>query len=1091
MLYNQLNRYIPLSLCLLAALTPAAWAQSTFATITGNVTDPSGAPVPGAAVEVVQRQTNYRYTAQTDTNGLYVIVNLQDGTYRLSVKAAGFQEYRVDDIIVAGREIRRVDVPMRIGTVDTVVEVTGGAALIETETARIASTQDREVLRALPLTLRRAWDYFTMTPNVERTSGWHIRFSGTGNLQGDATIDGTTVAGAFASPIGPLLDRTELVQEMRIDQAQNSAEHATMGQVAMVSRAGSNEWHGVAADYYSTPAFRARNPFTNGRDSTRRHQMIFSAGGPVWIPKIYDGRNKTFFFWTLEIAQGSKNVQQLTRGVPLQNWRNGDFSDQTAPVRDPFNSGNPFPNNRIPDSRLNAVSRRYQQDYIPLPNFGSTSVFSPTNFRDTWLLPFVAQPTQTFRADHRFGDKHQIYGRYTNVRWNFDGPETSLPTLGIGTKAPNFRKMDTLTTAHTWTMTPTLLNEIRYGISSQRWPQGTTINGLDMVNNYGLRGLAPGLPSVGGIHRIFFDQLGISAVTSRATCDPCDTQWAHSIYQTLTWIKSKHTMKMGVNLRRSSFEQLRQPDALFGQTRYSTRFTGHTYADFILGIPTTMTRAFPAVQQNQFRWTQGYFFTDEWRINPKLTLTVGLRWDAQMPWGEANNLLAVFDVPTGKIVVPNGMLGQVNRLFPRNYVDVVEASQANRPDRLIQTDWNNWQPRFGFAYRPFANTVVRGGFGIAYNQAPRGVATAGLPYVLNEPDFTNPTDNPLVLPVVFPSTGTAGPSTVSIPNSVKPDIKIGRVIQYSFTIEHQRWDMGFLANYTGTGTRQGVWGYDVNSPLANSELYVNKPRRFPNYPSINFFDNGAGHQYHALTLQAERRARGGLYFRTYYTWAKDIGDLEDGQTPEYAFDRRRERAWWERMPLHRWSMSSMWDLPVGKGRKWANGMNRWAEGILGGWQLSTIAAIESGRALTPFWSGPDPTGTRFTPNATRPVVTLRPDRIGNPNLGNPTIDRWFDLGAFGAPAVGSFGSAPKGAIIGPGTQVMHNSIAKHFMIKERVRLRLEFLATNTLNHPNWQDPNTTINAAGVAGKVTNVIDRNNRFDSAIPREIQAQIRLEW
>jgi hypothetical protein len=1066
-------------------------AQSTTATITGLVSDPAGAAVANATVEATQLQTNFRYTATTDENGLFVIPKLQDGTYRLSIKAAGFQEFRVDDIILAGRDTRRVDASLRLGTVDTVVEVRGGATLIETETARLAATQDREVMRALPLTLRRAWDYFTMTPNVERTSAWQIRFSGTGNLQGDATIDGTTVAGAFASPIGPLLDRTELVQEMRIDQAQNSAEYATMGQVAMVSRAGSNEWHGVAADYYSTPAFRARNPFTNIRNSARRHQFIFSAGGPVWIPKVYDGRNKTFFFWTLEVAQGSKNVQQLTRGVPLERWRNGDFGDVATPIRDPFANNAPFPGNRIPDARINPVSRRYQQDFIPAPNFGDTSVFSPTNFRTTWLLPFVAQPTQTFRGDHRFNAQHQVYGRYTGVRWNFNGPETSLPTLGTDAKAPNYRKMDTLTFAHTWTVSSRLLNESRYGLSSQRWPQGTTINGLNMVNSFGLRGLAPDLPNVGGIHRVFFDQLGISAVTSRATCDPCDQQTAHSIYQTLTWIQGKHTMKMGVNLRHSRFEQLRQPDALFGQTRFSTRFTGHTYADFLLGIPTTMSRAFPAVNQNQFRWTQGYFFTDEWRVNPKLTLTLGLRWDAQLPWGEANNLLAVFDLPSGKIAVPNGMLGRVNALFPRGYVDVVEASQVGRPDRLIRTDWNNWQPRVGFAYRPWNNTVLRGGFGLAYNQAPRGVATAGLPYVLNEPDYTNPLVNPLAFPNVFPATGPGGPSTVSIPNSVKPDIKIGQVIQYSFTVEHQRWDTGFQLNYTGTGTRHGVWGYDANSPLVSSELYINKPRMFPNFPSVNFFDNGAGHQYHAFTAMAERRTRGGLYFRTYYTWAKDIGDLEDGQFAEYAFDRRRERAWWERMPLHRWSFSSMWNLPYGKGMKWGSSANRWLDGIFGGWQLSTIAAIEGGRALTPFWSGPDPTGTRFTPNATRPVVTIRPDRIGNPNLANPTVERWFDLAAFAAPGIGAFGSAPKGAILGPGVQVMHNSVAKHFKIRERAVLRLEFLATNTLNRPNWADPNTTINAVGVAGQVTNVTDRNAKFDSAIPREIQAQVRLEW
>jgi hypothetical protein len=1077
---------------LLAMSAGAIYGQSTFATITGNVTDPSGAAVPGVAIEATHVATNYQYTATSDSNGMYTLANLQDGTYRVVAKSKGFQEVKVDGIIVTGRDVRRVDVQMKIGTVDTVVEVSGGATLIETETARIAATQDREVLRAMPLTLRRAWDYFTMTPTVERTSGWQIRFAGSGNLQGDATIDGTTVAGAFSTPIGPLLDRTELVSEMRIDLASNSAEYPTMGQIAMMSRGGSNEWHGVAADYYSTPSFRARNPFTNARDSTRRHQMIFSAGGPVWIPKVYDGRNKTFFFWTLEIAQGSKNVQQITRGVPLENWRNGNFGDVTTQLKDPFNNGNPFPNNVIPSSRLNEVAKKYQQDYIPLPNYGNTSLFNATNYRTTWLLPFVAQPTQTLRGDHRFSDKHMIYARWTGVRWNFDGPETSLPTLGSDSKAPNSRLMDTFTAAYTWSVSPTMLNEFRYGLSSQRWPQGTTVQGLDVVSSLGLQGLAPNLPDVGGIHRVAFNNIGISEINSRSTCDPCDQNTAHSVYNTFTMFRGKHSFKMGFNLRQSRWEQLRQADAIFGRTQYSNRFTGHPYADFMLGIPTTMTRAFPALQQNQWRWSQGYFFNDEWRVNPRLTLTMGLRWDAQQPWSEANNLLAVFDVPSGKIIVPDGMLNQVTPLLPRGYVDVAEASSVGRPNQLIKTDWNNWQPRFGFAYRPWGNnTVFRGGFGISYNQAPRGTAIAGLPYVLNEPDYTNALDKPLTLPQVFPATGPGGPSTVSIPNSVKPDIKIGRMLQYTFTIEHQRWDTGFQLSYTGTGTRQGVYGYDINSPLVDSALYVDKGRMFPKYPGINFYDNGAGHQYHGMTAMVERRAKGGLYFRTYYSWQKDIGDLEDGGTPEYAYDRNREVAWWERMPVHRWSLSSMYDLPYGKGRKWGNSANAWLDGFFGGWQLSTIAALESGRALTAAWTGPDPTGTRYTGSRTRPVVTLRPEALKDPNTVDSTIDNWFDLSAFGAPAIGSFGSAAKGTIIGPGTQVMHNSIAKHFWIKERMKLRIEMLATNTLNHPNWADPNTNITAAGVAGKVTNVVDRNGKFDSAIPRELQAQIRLEW
>jgi hypothetical protein len=316
-------------------------------------------------------------------------------------------------------------------------------------------------------------------------------------------------------------------------------------------------------------------------------------------------------------------------------------------------------------------------------------------------------------------------------------------------------------------------------------------------------------------------------------------------------------------------------------------------------------------------------------------------------------------------------------------------------------------------------------------------------------------------------------------------------MQYSFTIEHQRWDTGFMASYNGTGTRQGVWRQNVNQPIPDERLFVDKARRFPNYPEVGYFDNGAGHQYHALTLQASRKPKGGLYFQTYWTWARDIGDMEDGDTPEDSLNRLRDRTWWERLPVHRYSANTMYDLPFGKGRRWMSNANRVVNGIFGGWQLSAIYAWETGRALTPQWTGPDPTGTRFTGSRTRPVVTIRPDHLRDANLDDPQVSRWFDVTAFAAPQLGRFGTSGRGVIVGSPTNVLHNSIAKHVMIKERLRVRFEFLATNTLNHPNWGEPVTNITTAGTAGTIISVTDRNAKFDTGIPREILAQLRLEW
>jgi hypothetical protein len=549
---------------------------------------------------------------------------------------------------------------------------------------------------------------------------------------------------------------------------------------------------------------------------------------------------------------------------------------------------------------------------------------------------------------------------------------------------------------------------------------------------------------------------------------------------------------MGLFAARSQNADRAESGDLFGRTEYSNRFTGHPYADFLLGVPSTMWRAFPAVTRDNRRWDYSLYVTDEWRLHRSLTITAGLRWDVHKPWTEANGRMAIFDIESGRVVVPNGSARLVSPLLPQGFVDVVEASAAGRSSSLVKTDYNNFAPRIGLAWRPFGNnTVFRAGYGVYYDTAPWQPSSAGAPFVLNEPAFTNPRENPLVLPVVFPADGARGPASFGLPNGIRPDLRIPLSMQYTATIEHQQWDMGFRFTYTGTNTRQGIYRWNANQPVVDERLFVDKARRFPDYPAILYADNGAGHQYHAFTVEAERRMRRGLHLQAHYTLASDIGDLERGESPEDAFNRARERAKWERYPNNRFSANVIYELPYGRGRPWGANSHPIVNGIFGGWNLSTIIALEDGRYITPLWRGPDPTGTAFVNNRTRPLVTIRPDHLRSGILENPTVDRWFDASAFAAPPIGRFGNAAKGVLRGAPTEVMHASVAKHFYFKERVRLRLEMLATNALNRPNYQDPNTRIDQTGAVARITNVIDRNLKFDSAIPRQLQAQIRLEW
>lgn len=335
----------------------------------------------------------------------------------------------------------------------------------------------------------------------------------------------------------------------------------------------------------------------------------------------------------------------------------------------------------------------------------------------------------------------------------------------------------------------------------------------------------------------------------------------------MSWFRGRHAVKAGFGFAKAGYLYYGTPGALFGSQSFSNRFTGHPYGDFLLGIPTSASRSFPPLRQEQISWSYHGFLTDEFKLSPQLTLTYGIRYEIRPGFKEASRLSSMFDIGSGKIVVADGALGKVSPLMPRGYVDVIEAKTAGFTSRgLIRTDRNNIAPRLGLAWRPWGNdTVFRAGYGIFYDIAARNVTAAGVPFNIAEPGFTNPTDNPtVILPVVFPSPGTGAPSTVSIPGAINPDIRIPYSMQYTATIEHQRWHTGFRLSYVGTNTRQGVWTYDINSPVADNRLYVDKPRLFPKYPGVGYTTNGAGHQYNSLTLEVKRMSRGGLHYQAYY-----------------------------------------------------------------------------------------------------------------------------------------------------------------------------------------------------------------------------------
>src|SRR5262249_10987902 len=351
----------------------------------------------------------------------------------------------------------------------------------------------------------------------------------------------------------------------------------------------------------------------------------------------------------------------INQSVPVPAWRRGDFS-ALAPgtvIRDPFGSDAPFAGNLIPSSRINKVSQTMQDRFYALPNFGPSDVFAVQNYREVRQNTVSHQPTYTLRADHRFSPNAFVYGRLTRVDWNLDGFE-GIPL--IKERRYQRRNLRAATIAYTHTIRPNLLNEARWGASFDELPIYSRISGKGFVQEFGRRGLAPDLPDVGGLPRINFDGLGLSSLTVSSTCIPCSRDLINTWTDNVTWIKGAHTRKMGALVFRGQTNEIRQPDALFGDLRFSNRFTGYPYADFLLGVPSTLSRGFPAIEPKRFNWQYGVFFSDEWKVTPRLTFTWGVRYQIYTGWKDSNGRQALFDVATGNIVIPDAGADKVSPL---------------------------------------------------------------------------------------------------------------------------------------------------------------------------------------------------------------------------------------------------------------------------------------------------------------------------------------------------------------------------------------------------------------------------------------------
>lgn len=1055
-------------------------AQTFRGSIGGTVRDASGAVVPDASVTLTEKATGIQNKTETNTEGNYLFPNLPLGNYTVAISRSGFKEAHSTSITLTTQQTVRFDASLELGEVSQKIEVAAAAPTINTENAQLDDVRPREDLLNLPLNNRGVTAFRYLTSS-NYNGGW---IGGQRGDFGTYTVDGVSaMAPAWGAWSGPAVNASlEALQEFKILSSNTKAEYTDLATIFVTTRQGTNEFHGSGFYITSNNALNARNFFATSKPKGPiSHEYGGSIGGPI-------KPNRTFFFGAYErIKQpGQFNA---TGTVPTSKMRSGDFSALLPgrAIADPV-TGLPFPGNIIPATRISGVARNIQgyENFIPLPNFGPADQITG-NYRD--LRPNNrAAAKQTMRIDHqlRQGDSLSVRVNLTQE----PRPEVyngALPAF----RWRQWRNTRNAYVSETHTFSPTLLNEFRMGFNRDASQLTGYHQGADVVRSFGLQGI--NLSTKAGL-------TGVPSISFRnfSALNENGTQgWAQETYEfldNLTWVRGNHTFKGGILIRRNrvNIPDSGSPD--FGSMRFDGFATGYDYADFLLGIPHTSGRYERGRTRYNRSTESGFYFQDDLRITPKLTLNLGLRYEYFTPPIDKYDMRYAFDPKTGNLVVPNQTVKDtlVSPLFPKS-IPIVTAQQAGFPERsLLKGDRNNFAPRFGFAYQPLSNskTVIRGGFGVYFTHLTFTTMDpfSGGPFHSNE-SFLNTLTNGVPLfqfPNPFTQVGDIGTQNVEglVVNAQMPYTQ-----QWNLTVERELGaSIVAKIGYRGFQTNQLLHQGDRNKPFASKDPANADRFNYPNFYEVLLDQNGGIQKGHGLDLNLERKFTQGLTFQAGYTWMKNLSDTPGSSEVGFwwagvqnPYDRRSDLGDVDGVLRHRFVASGLYDVPFGTGKRYGAGLPGVARQILGNWQMSGILNLESGEFLTPYYCCEDSSNTRSYDG--------RPDRVGNAKISNPTNDRWFDPAAFVLPTanLGRFGNSAPGVFNGPGIINFDFGLFKYFTITETARLQLRMTATNFFNHPNFGNPDTDITSDNV-GRILST--RGGALGGGA-RRIQVGLRLDF
>lgn len=1066
----------------LVALVLAAFSlfgQSDLSTIRGIATDQSGAAVPSLQITLLDVERNTTRTSSTANDGSYEIPFLVPGVYKLTATGAGFKEYVAEQIRLTSREIRRIDIALELGQVGTSVSVTADAAVITTEGAQVANGFNKEKFVDSPLSQSFfPQAYMTTLPNVQTNmGGWGLRIAGQTGNQIAQSNDGIVSDG----PVNLVQNMFDF-DELQVVAANNSAEFSRVANFTLTGRGGTNEFHGRVFYDLVNSALNARNTFQPYKVPYKEHRGAASVSGPII-------KNKTFFYASYNLVR-IPSATFYNRNVATDAMRQGDFSGAGfGIVRDPLTmqngvltSATPFPNNRVPTSRFSAMSRQIQDRYIPAQNQGASTLRNNNyGFLHPWPTDLFKWDSVTPRIDHHFSSKHTLFGRYINrlTPYVLAG---AFPEVGTWTRARNHHS---IVVSDTYVVSPTLVNTFRWGWIRDYFFDGDTIDGFtpvkgdDVVKALGLQGVNPrGLSAMG------FPTFNITGITTLRV-QPGGTAQdinIHSFGNTTIWTRGSHVVKFGGEVR--SFRDYNNVVAenTYGNFAFNGAIAGEPYAEFLLGMPTTSQRLDPLTDRLRRSEEIGIYVTDTWKVNRRLTLDYGIRWDYWRSPRFADNMMFNWDPASGDVVVPQGMLRSISPLYPTNLIKIREGQVIPNPAR------DNFRPRLGAAYLIKDGFVIRGGYGqYSENLGPYarsfGAGVPG-PYRIADTyinlDELRANRAPFSFPNPFPTAGTAVVATSQSIEGFPLNTDNGVIHQFNASIEKQVASMGLRLSYIGSRSRGLNYSLATNKPRPSLTPFAQSRRPYPQFIGTTWTLADGRSNYDSLQFEVNKKL-GSFTFIGHYTLANQMSDFLNLQDPydHYSWNREQFNS------RHRAVINTIWDLPFGKNRRWMNTSNAVAQFVLGGWQTQTVSYFQSGQYFSPTFAGSDPSNTN--------TIGGTPDRIANGNLdpGQRTVDRWFDASAFAVPQPGRYGNSGLNILEGPGWNVHHLALVKEFRVTEKWKVMFQGNIANIFNTPHYNFPNANISVPGQVARLFQPQDGGNPREKSANREVTLRLRIEF